>query len=358
MSGNSANESNAYNWLFLLAELAFTIYAIAKLAHAVAKRYDLAERLAQAAEAHNHFDYENRTARIIAGTLIFITYMLHTKRSDDLASIPEKAIIAVGPHRTTLEAFVVAAHLPKGNPPRFFATDSYNAIPVVKNFLELFGVIFVESNATRNPNGRSANAVALDTAGELIKKNGRVLMFPQGNFAKIGQEPPRVYSGIANLALDNDEPIHIIRTDGFWSLNNWLIPQWIRTNSYYLAFLSAFHLNNVRAVLCARIDFHLQPENQNLSREEKLKEILAQTYAYYRETNELSVEEVRAIQKDIENGRHIPVWEEKLKKDELTKQRQEEAQLELATLYSSGLSEEQDEEQLELATPFSSGLSM
>lgn len=315
--------SSAYNLLFLLAGLAVAIYALVRFA-----------------ESNNRLNYENRFARIIAGLLTLVINMLHTKSGDLEITNTENKLIAIGPHRTSWEAAVVASKI-KGTPPRFFATDAYNAIPGVSSFLKMFKVIPVESNATKSENGRTANASVLDQASKALNEKGCIALFPQGNFAKLGQEPPRIYAGAARLALKNKIPIHVIRLDGFWCLQNPLIPLFIRNNSYYRAFFSVLHMNNVRTKLCCVIDFHLQPENEHLSDEDKIEELCAQLYSYFRHTDELSDKQIDAIKTEISNKTHHLIWNNKVKQDELGKQlvalKKEEAKLEETTLTSMQL---------------------
>lgn len=314
------SESSAYTTLFLLSGLAVATYALAKLA-----------------ESSNRLNYESSFARIIAGFLILIMNMLHTRSGDLEITNTENKLIAIGPHRTSWEAFVVASKI-KGTPPRFFATDSFNSVPGVASFMKMFKAIPVEANATKGDNGRSSNVSALEHASKTLTEKGCVALFPQGNFAKLGEEPPRVYTGAAKLALMNKVPIHVIRLDGFWCLQNVLIPQFIRNSAYYRAFLSGLHMNNVRTTLCCDIDFHLKPESALLSDEEKTEEICAQLYAYYRHTQELTVEQIGAIKTEISEKTHLLIWNNKVKQDKLGKQllnvKKEGAELEETTLIS------------------------
>jgi 1-acyl-sn-glycerol-3-phosphate acyltransferase len=296
------SESSAYTTLFLLTGLALATYAMAKLA-----------------QSSNRLNYESNFARIIAGFLILMMNLLHTRSGDIELTNTENKLIAIGPHRTSWEAFVVASKI-KGTPPRFFATDSFNAVPGVASFMKMFKAIPVEANAAKGDNGRSSNVCALDHASTTLSEKGCVALFPQGNFAKLGEDPPRIYSGAAKLALRNKVPIHVIRLDGFWCLQNVLIPQFIRNSAYYRAFLSGLHMNNVRTTLCCEIDFHLKPENEHLSDEEKTEEICAQLYAYYRHTQELTVEQIAAIKTEISEKTHLQIWSNKVKQDSLGKQ--------------------------------------
>ncbi|MCW8398662.1 1-acyl-sn-glycerol-3-phosphate acyltransferase [Legionella sp. PATHC038] len=318
---NSSDEpiSSAYTILFLLTGLAVATCALARYA-----------------ESNNRLNYDNRFARIIAGLLVLMMRMMHTK-SDDLEITnkeTENKLIAIGPHRTGWEAVVVASKM-KGTPPRFFATTSFNSVPGVASFLKMFNTIPVDAHAKSN-NGRTANAGSLELASKALDENGCVALFPQGNFARIGQEPPRVYTGAAKLALMNKTPIHVVRLDGFWSLENPLIPLFVRNSAAYRAFLSGLHFNKVRATLCCVIDFHLQPENEKLSDEEKIEEICAQLYAYYRYTGELTKEQIDVIKREIDNGTHRKIWDIKVRRDQLGKDllnlKKEETQLEEPTL--------------------------
>ncbi|QMT59141.1 1-acyl-sn-glycerol-3-phosphate acyltransferase [Legionella sp. PC997] len=324
LNNNDESGSSTFTLLFLLAGLTMMTYAIARIA-----------------ESNNHLNYENRFARILAGFLLLMTRMMHTKGGDLELTDTQKQLIAVGPHRTGWEAVVVASKI-KGTPPRFFATDAYNNIPGVKGFLKMFHAIPVESKATKSEAGRPANAGALEEASKALNENGCVALFPQGNFSRLGQEPPRVYTGAARLALMNKVPIHVIRLDGFWSLQNPVIPLFVRNSAYYRAFMSAFHMNNVRATLCSVIDFHLKPENDGLSEEAKIEEICAQLYAYYRHTQELTPKQIATIKEEISKKTHLLIWNNKVKQDDLGKQlsnlKKEGKELEEQTLTSMKLS--------------------
>ena len=85
-------------------------------------------------------------------------------------------------------------------------------------FLNMFKIIPIKAKATKGENGQSANSDALDKASEILNHNGCIALFPQGNFARLNQEPPRVYPGAAKLAVKHKLPIHVLRLDGFWSL--------------------------------------------------------------------------------------------------------------------------------------------
>ncbi|AWN73249.1 lysophospholipid acyltransferase family protein [Legionella anisa] len=325
IDNNDDSVSSAYTILLLLAALAAVTYAIARFA-----------------ESNNRLNYENRFARIIAGLLLVMTRMMHTKSGDLEITNAEKEskLIAVGPHRTGWEAVVLASKM-KGTPPRFLATTAFDAMPGVSSFLKMFKAIPVDANSTKS-DGRSANAGALEQASKALNEQGCVALFPQGNFARLGEEPPRVYAGAAKLALMNKIPIHVVRLDGFWSLQNPIIPVFVRNSTYYRAFFSAFHMNNVRATLCSVIDFHLQPENEELSEEKKIEEICAQLYAYYRHTQELTPEQISTIKTEISNKTHLLIWNNKVKRDELGKQllslKKEGAKLEEPTVASMSLS--------------------
>ena len=306
--------ANAYNMLFLLTGLAVAMFAFAKFA-----------------ESKNRLNYDDRSARIIAGFIAIMVNLFHAKKGDVEITDAENKLIAVGPHRTSLDGFVVASKIDK-TPPRFFATTSFNALPGISSLLSMFKVIPVIANEiTKGDGGQSANASSIDDASKILKEGGCVVIFPQGNFSRKGQEPPRVYTGAAKIALKNQIPIQVIRLDGFWSLENSLIPVVIRNSLYYRAFFSLFHLNNVRTTLCCEIDFHLKPENAALTDEQKIEEICAQLYAYYRHTKELTVDQLGAIKTQIADKTHTLFWSNKVKQDHLGKQllklKQEEAEL-------------------------------
>ncbi|KTD82225.1 lysophospholipid acyltransferase family protein [Legionella waltersii] len=314
---NEESSSSDFTFLYLLVGVVIATLAIAKFA-----------------ESKNRLHFESRFARILAGMLVIVANLLHTKRGDLEITNNENKLLTVGPHRTGWEGIVVASKM-EGTPPRFFATDAYNFVPGVAAFMKMFKTIPVKSKAIKDNTGRSANADTLELASQALNEKGCVALFPQGNFARIGQDAPRVYTGAAQLALKNKIAIHVVRLDGFWSLQNPLIPMFVRNSSAYRAFLSAFHVNNVRATMCCVIDFHLQPENENLSEKEMIDEICARLYAYYRHTQELTDEQIDRIKDEINNKTHLEIWHNKVKQDELGKQlvtlKKEEEKLEKPT---------------------------
>jgi 1-acyl-sn-glycerol-3-phosphate acyltransferase len=294
-------ESNAYMILFLLTGLAVATYAFARFA-----------------ESNNRLNYDSHVARILAGFLVLMTRMLHTRDGDLEIPNAENTLIAIGPHRTGWEALVVASKM-KGTPPQFLTTTSFNSIPGVAAFLKMFKAIPVQASNSQNDDKRPSNGKALEDASKALDEKGCVALFPQGGFAKLGHEPPKVYAGAAKLAITNKIPIHVIRLDGFWCLQNPFIPLFVRNSTYYRAFLSMFHINNVRTTLCCVIDFHLKPENAELDDVKKINEICAQLYAYYSHTKELTTEEIGTIKTGISNKTHLSMWSKKIEQDDLGK---------------------------------------
>lgn len=274
------------------------------------------------AETINELEYESRAARIVAGILKLLTSVQHGK----LQQLPVQPtsqtgrLISIGPHRTGWEAIVVASQI-KGAPPQFFATDSFKMIPGVTSFYEMFKVIVIASKAAKCQSGQSANHQALEQAKEVLQNKGCVAIFPQGGFSRIGESPRRIYDGTAKIAIHNQVPIEVIRLDGFWCLQNPLIPLLIKNNLFYRAFISFFHMNNVSVHQCEIIDFHLKPENQHLSEQEKIDEINAQMYAYYRHTEELSPLQIKAIgELEISQKKHCLFWKNKQDEDKQEKE--------------------------------------
>jgi 1-acyl-sn-glycerol-3-phosphate acyltransferase len=290
---------SSYTNLILLTGLAVAMYAGIRFA-----------------ESHNRLNYDNRLARIVAGFLIFITKTFHAKKGD-LAIEGERSLIAAGPHRTGWESLVIAAQI-KGAPPQFWATEDYNAIPGVSSLMRMFKAIPIKS-APKGDKGHTSNNGVIELTSKVLNEKGCVALFPQGNFARIGQEPPRIYAGAAKVALMEQVPIRVIRLDGFWSLENPLIPLFIRNNSFYRAFFSMLHLNNVRTTSCCEINFHLLPENKDLSDEVKITEICAQLYAYFRSTQELTDKQIDFIKTEISSKAHLLIWKNKVEQDDLRK---------------------------------------
>lgn len=288
--------SSAYTLLFLLSGLAVATYSLARYA-----------------ESQNKLDYDSRLMRIVAGFLLIMTNLLYSKKSDLVISTKNGALVASGPHQLGLVDALALASILDGPPPRFLATTKYNIIPLVESVLNAFKAILVappttEDNKEKKP---SANTNLLKDVAQVLKDKGCVALFPQGNFAKIGQEPHRIYDGVANMAIDNDMPVHVVRLDGFWGIHNSLVPLFIRNNPYYRSLISALHMHDIRPTLCCVIDLHLQPENKDLPRREKMDRICAILYAYYRQSNDLTKDQIKAI--DVTSNQHLLIWQNKLK---------------------------------------------
>lgn len=222
-SSETESTSSAFTLLFLLVNLAAATYVFARYA-----------------ESQNKLNYDSRFARIIGGALAMMTRMLHLSKEEMEINTEEGALITIGPHRTGLLDGLAVASRMKGAPPRFFATDAYNVIPGVAQFLKMFQAILIGSKAKKGADGRSANADAIEQASKALDEKGCVALFPQGNFSKIGGKIPKIYRGAAELAIQTNKPIHVIRLDGFWSLQNSLLPLFIRNNDYYRAILTCF----------------------------------------------------------------------------------------------------------------------
>lgn len=305
--------SSAYNLLFLLTGLVIAAYSIARYA-----------------EYRNHFNYENRSARIIYGLINIITETLHTRSSDSKITGYEGQILVVGPHRTgLLDGATVASKMrgeqgKQAEAPHFFATDVYNSIPGAECVMKMLNAITIKANSRKTKEGQSAHAHALEQAGQVLRNKGCLILFPQGNFSKIGQEPFGIFNGAARLAVQNNAAIRVIRLDGLWSIDNPFIPVFIRNNSYYRALGSFFHMNNVRVTECRVIDFHLKDdESAGLNEAQKIDKIGAQIYAFYRQTENLPVDQIRAINRQVTNvsdKTHLLIWNNKLARDQLTKQ--------------------------------------
>lgn len=298
-------------------------------------------------ESQNHFNYDSRLARILGGFFLLMVKLLHTKSVDDPLISTEGKLITAGPHKTGWDAIAFATRY-QGDPIRIFATDAYNGVPLIAKLMNIFKVIPVAAHPLKNADGSSSNTSTIDLASKVLQEKGCVSLFPQGNFALIGQKPHMIYPGAARLAISNKVPIDVIRLDGFWSLQDPLIPLFIRNNLYYRAFLSILHLNNVQVTLCCTIDFHLKSENEHLTYEEQEAEINAQLYAFYRHTEDLTPNQINSIKMEIASGNHKNIWKarhEQYKTEKeirgleqkLTFFKQEEARLEEPTRVSMKL---------------------
>lgn len=275
-----------------------------------------------AAKEYNRLDLDDESAKAIAGFLQAYMHTFHTTK--DTLPLPEDeaAIIAVGPHKTgAVDAFSFAANV-KGKTPRFFATNTFFQTPLVgggiKWFMTKFNVIVVDFGKQTEGKVNARQAV-LDAGNKALEEKGRVAVFPQGNFAYIGKEAPIVYSGTARMAIKNGLPIHLVRLDGFKSLENgW--PVFVRNNSIYRALGTLFHRNNIKTNLCWAIDVHLRGGNQFLSEEEKIRLINAEMYAFFRHIEELTPARIEKIKSEIALGLHLKVWDNRFGKYSLEKQ--------------------------------------
>jgi len=287
-----------YNLALLLVAIATLIYLIRR------------------AESRNRLHYDSRFSRILSGFIRMSVNTWHTKEDDVEITDTEGKILAIGPHRTGIvDASVVTSKM-KGTPPSFLVTDAYNHIPGVSSIIRLLKGIPVK--AIKDP--KSSGDGVLEQAGKVLDENGCVAIFPQGNFAKLGQEPPRIYEGAARLALSRRAPIHVIRLDGFWSIDNPLLPVFIRNNSYYRSMLSALHMNSVRVTKCDVIDFHLKNEGDQNDEKKIINEICAELYAYFRHTNELTARQIPVVKREISDKTHLTIWASKVEQGVLKKQ--------------------------------------
>jgi hypothetical protein len=277
--------------------------------------HKLIARILKLLEAQTDLTYEDATARKMAGFLTILMRLFHAKPGNSKIA---GGLVAVGPHRTGLDGIVAATTMMQDKPPRFFVTTAFNAIPGMKAFLTMFEVIPVDFTKKKQ-GGQSANARALEEASKILQDKGCVVLFPQGDFAKLTQPtPPIIHAGIATLAVENNIPIEVLRLDGFWSLRNPLIPLGIRESRLYRAIGAMFHVNKIETTHCCTIDFHLKSENADLSKEDKIERIRAILYAYYEETADLKPEDIQSITRSITDGNHyLGKWRARAEQDQL-----------------------------------------
>jgi 1-acyl-sn-glycerol-3-phosphate acyltransferase len=266
--------------------------------------------------ARDQFHLESPFARKTAGFIMLFMNFWHMSPDNQEIKDAKKNIVAVGPHRSSLDGPAVASRI-TGTIPSFFVTNGFDRIPGVKRFLDMFQVIKVNFDGDKSE--------SLREGARILKKDGCVVMLPEGDFRT--EDPLRIQNGASKLALadvegvENPEPvmIQVIRPDGFDSLKNPFIPVFLRDSAIYRAFLMALHKNNIRLTCCRVIDFHLKKENAHLSTEEKKFEINAQLYAYFRHFQCLTPKEIEAIDIEIEHGTHRLIWQNKLERDAIPK---------------------------------------
>lgn len=269
----------------------------------------------QLLERTNRLNYPDRTTRTLAGFIRFFMMLLHTQ-SAPLALPEEAALLAAGPHRTGMDGIALGVRL-EGKPPRPWATNLYNRIPGVGRFLNQFGVIFVDDV------GKAKGHVTVDpvtSAVEVVNKGGRFAAFPQGNLCYEGQESHPIFDGMAKVAIQTGKPIYAIRLDGFWSVSTRWIPLSIRNSSLYRLFGTLIVPNNIRPTHCHTIDWHLREENKNQPEAEKIRQINAVLYAYFRHTGELSPAQIDRIKLEIESGKHLEIWDNRFKRFSLQRE--------------------------------------
>lgn len=277
--------------------------------------------LMRMAERSCRIEYKSRATRTAAGFINLFLKAWHLKANNLKIYANKKTIIAAGPHRTGgLDGAIVISTV-VGNPPRSWATDSFSALPiigpnVIAPLLHAFHAISVKANA-KKIGGKSANSDAKDKAEDVVNNEGCFLVFSQGNFAYLGKEPPRVYNGTAEIAINTNTPIHVVRLDGFTSFD--YLPLFITNNVYFRSMLSMLVPNNVRVTLCSVIDWHLKEENMNIPFNEKVRLINAELYAYFRNTDQLSVKQIDDIRQSIKDKTHLTIWDKKLVVDQLKK---------------------------------------
>ena len=291
--------------------ISYTAMRVGKKAITEAKRYNRLD------------DLDDDSSEVFAGFLQAYMHTFHTTK--DTLQLPEDeaAIIAAGPHKTgAVDAFSLVANI-KGATPRFLATNTFFQMPlvggVIKWFMDKFKVIVVDFSQKTDGKVNARQAV-LDAGNKALAEKRRVAVFPQGNFAYIGKEPPIVFSGAANMAIHNGLPIHVVRLDGYKSLQNGWIPLLLRNDPRYRAMATLFHRNNVTTNLCWVIDVHLRDSNKFLPLDEKIRLINAEMFAFFRNTKDVSPAQIDKIKDQIALGLHLKVWDNRFGKFKLEKQ--------------------------------------
>lgn len=299
--------------------------------------------LTRIAYVNNRLDYDSVITRTMAGFLKMYVNLWHAEPEDLKINA---RIVAFGVHNSAIEVIAAATQI-KGEPtgeyvrrlPFMSPQPVYKAPPLhavvtnrfdkpgLKQFLDRFEVIRVDFSADKKtPRAPGELPPSVQKAGEVLdeKPDSCVLVCPQGDFAyedlnDKDNEVPRIFNGTALLALHKNEAIQVVRGDGLWSLQNPWIPHFIKNTLLYHAFGTVMHPNNIRTIAPWVIDFHLKPENAHLSREEKIFEINAQLYAFFRH-RELTPEEVKNIHREIESGTHRLIWQNRLDREAIKKE--------------------------------------
>lgn len=292
----------AYYNLQVLATFLFTSYSLLKV-------HGYSQRLA----------YDSFFTRYTAGVLQLIYRTAHMNElSSTEIEIKGRTLLAIVPHRTGWEGILVACSI-KGIPPQFLATTSFNKYPGVARFLKMFKTIPVDfSKKTVSGEVKKTNN-AVEAAVDVLDNDGCVAVFPQGGFSRKGQSPLRVYSGTARMAMETKPPIPIkvVRLDGFSSLDNSWLPESIRNSVAYRFLFSAGYPNDVSVRECHEIDWHIT--HPDALEDEKIFEINAQLYAFAKNTDDMTRDDIAEVKAQIERGDHRVVWRERLQEYEAHK---------------------------------------
>jgi|GEM_PF-1638821 len=316
---DASSDSNIYFTILMIPVFSALVVGLAAICAKLTRK-----SLEDLAESNCHLDYKDRDARITAGVLAYMIDTLHSSQEPHVEIADEGQVVAIVPHRTGWESFLVGAKFliksneedTKSRAPWWYATDVLGH----KDFCEKMQCIIVKADAKKGPNGERANQAAIDEGNEKIRSKENLYVYPTGNWAKLGQpEPPMIFNGAAEHAIDNNIPMPVVRLDGFKSLTNSFFSEKTRNSSFYRTVISGLIPNDVRLRVCPKIDFHLKEENQHLSREEKIRGINATLYAYARYTKDLSEAELQEIDREVAEGRHLESYDNRAKRFQLSR---------------------------------------
>ncbi len=148
---------------------------------------------------HKSVDWNSRTANFIAGA--FALYYKKCHGLDKILTLPAGGKVVVLNHPAgPFEGIAVAV----ASPERFVivCTSQYNHLPLVKKFLDLWGVIYVDFfSKAKSIDKESKSSQVIDACARVISEGRTVLIFPFGAIQKIGSTEPLIRDGFAKMVF-------------------------------------------------------------------------------------------------------------------------------------------------------------
>lgn len=128
--------------------------------------------------------------------------------------LPEGAFIIAAKHQSYGDGFVMYAHVDNL---AFVTGDHLERFPLIGGVLKKLGAIVVD-----NCGGPEARAALAESAAAAHRDGKRILIYPEGNLAKVG-ERFRYRSGVFHMYRDFNLPVVPVATNLglFWPQQDW-----------------------------------------------------------------------------------------------------------------------------------------